>query len=509
MKLPSNDLFELVKSLTRGEKLFFRKNARNRKNATGGYLKLFQLLSRATAYDEPRLLQQLGYTRNRPAFSVLKNYLYNELMDSLSQFYRQHHPVSHAINQVQLLDVLAEKGLLEQYMKYWRKTFKEAAGSEQFQLMFILNEQLHTLKMNFIIKTNHAELKALISAGEDFSDEYRQLQQLKNFYLQVQLFNKQSQIRLKKQETSVVAALLQNPIIGQLPEGCSFHYRFYFFMCRAVLLYLNHDYPQAYTLLNRLKTDLLKHKHIVVHNPYLDIEFINVFYLVAFLCREYDSFFGFLDQPLHKTLQSDSHRAFLFACRANSYLRWHITNGQYEEATRHLARIEKDIPPHFAAIPLEIKQLLTGSMGISYFILGKYDDAFFRAKECQKTFHDHPREDIQRYIYPLCIVIAYEMKNIRLLLNECDNAYQFFYRKKMATPFEEAFISFFRKIPRVHGRRETLEKFTAFRLQLETFRQDPVMGQVFRYFNFYGWAESKEQGITYMQYVQAQRKNAG
>jgi tetratricopeptide (TPR) repeat protein len=508
MKVPSNDLFELIQALTRGEKLFFRKNALHRKTAPGrGYLKLFDLLARSAVYDEPVLLEKLGYTGNRPAFAVLKNYLYNELMNALVQFYRQFNPAAQPVMQAQQLDILAEKGLLEQYMKCWRKCYKEAAANEQFQLMFILNEQLHHLKMNFIVKTNHTELKALINAGEDFSGEYGQLQQLKNFYLHVQLYNKQSQIRLKKQETSQVAAMLQNPLIEKLPEHCSFHYYYYFFMCRAVLYYLSHEYQSAYGILDNIKNQLIKNKHIAVTNPYLNIEFINVFYLVAFLCKEYDSFFAFLDQPLNKTFQSDNHKAFLFACRANSYLRYYVTQGQYDEATRHLARIEKDMPPHFAAIPLEMKQLLTGSMGISYFILGQYNDAFHRAKECMKTFHDHPREDIQRYIYPLCIVIAYEMKNLRLLVSECDNAYQFFYRKKMMTPFEESFISFFRKIPRVHGRKETREKFTAFREQLEIFRQDAVMGQVFRYFNFYGWAESKELGITYMEYVQQKRKN--
>ncbi|MBL7726836.1 MAG: hypothetical protein JNM68_04075, partial [Dinghuibacter sp.] len=158
-------------------------------------------------------------------------------------------------------------------------------------------------------------------------------------------------------------------------------------------------------------------------------------------------------------------------------------------------------------MPLEVKQQLVGSMSLSYFILGNYSFALYYNKECMKTFHDNPREDIQRYTYAISILIAYEMNNTRLLLNECDNAYQFFYRKKLMTPFEETLISFFRKIPRIQGRKKLREKFAELRTRLDEIRKDPILAQVFRYFNFYGWAESREMGITYMEYVQQNRKN--
>jgi hypothetical protein len=184
-----------------------------------------------------------------------------------------------------------------------------------------------------------------------------------------------------------------------------------------------------------------------------------------------------------------------------------MTNGYYTEAGKHLAETEKKITPHMEFIPLEVKQQLVGSMSISHFILGNYSEALFYNRECMKTFHDNPREDIQRYTYAMSILIAYELNNARLLLSECDNAYQFFYRKKLMTSFEETLISFFRKISRVQGRKLRREKFTELRTRLGNIRKDPILAQVFRYFNFYGWAESREMGITYMEYVQQNRKN--
>jgi hypothetical protein len=507
MKTPSDDLFYLIRSLNRNEILFFKKNARNKQLAPGrNYLQLFQILQKSTAYDENQLLQQLDYENRRGAFAVLKNYLYSELLDTLVLYHQKNTLTGRSLQQLQQLGVLAEKGLLDQFMKIWRKLYKEALAIEHFQLAFMLKEQLHSLKMNFIIKTNHAQLRRIIEEDNQFADAYNRLQQIKNLYLHIQLYNKQSQIRLTRNEASEIETLFGNELLQSLPAESTFHYRYYYNMSLSLLHYLNHAYDKAFAILEEICSEMALHPAILANNPYLLIEFINVYYLVAFLCREYDRFFEFLEHPVTRLFQSENHKAFLFAIKANSRLRYFMTQGRYQEAAVHLAGVEKEIADYFADMPLEIKQLLMGSMGISYFILGQYDEAYFRTKECMKTFHDNPREDIQRYIYPMGVIIAYEMKNPRLLLNECDNAYQFFYRKKLMTPFEETFIAFFRKMARPLGRREIRERFAAFRAQLETFRQDPVMGQVFRYFNFYGWAESKEMGIAYMQYVQQNRK---
>lgn len=508
MKTPSDDLYRLIHALTPAERTLFRKSV-SKKQAAGdrNYIALFNLAEKKKENGEPAIIKALGYERKKATFSALKNYLYNEIMDVLVRSGDKTSPAMQSLQQIQQLDILAEKGLLDQYMKWWRKAYKDAVKHEHFQLRFMLKEQLHGLKMNFIIKTNHAQLKAMIDEDEEFAEEYNLLQKVKNLYLHIQLYNKQSQIRLRESETTEIQKLFLHPLLNKLPQYAGLHYRYYFNMSLALLCYLTHDYDRSYKILDELKTDLVRHKTIIHQNPHLGIEFINVFYMVSFLCRQYEAFFSFLDHPVNEFKHSENHAAFITAFRANSRLRFYMTNGYYTEAGKHLAETEKEVTRHLNFMPLEVKQQLVGSMCISYFILGNYSEALYYNKECVKTFHDNPREDIQRYVYAISILIAYEMNNTRLLLGECDNAYQFFYRKKLMTSFEETIISFFRKIPRVQGRKNRREKFTELRSRLGEIRKDPILAQVFRYFNFYGWAESREMGITYMEYVQQNRKN--
>jgi hypothetical protein len=508
MKTPSNDLYQLIHALTPAERALFKKTiAKKQVSGERAYRNLFQLAEKKKEINEPAIIKALGYEKKKATFSALKNYLYNEIMDVLIRAGNKTSPAMQSLQQIQQLDILAEKGLPEQYMKWWRKVYKDAVKQEHFQLRFMLKEQLHGLKMNFIIKTNHTQLKIMIDEDEQFAEEYNQLQKIKNLYLHIQLYNKQSQIRLRPSETASIKTLLLHPVLAKLPANSSFHFRYYFNMSTALLHYLTHDYQQAYKALDTLKPDLIRHKTILELNPHLGIEFINVFYLVSFLCLRYETFFQFLDHPVNQFRQSEHHTAYIAAFRANSRLRFYMTNGYYTEAGRHLAETEKSITRHLAWMPLEVKQQLMGSVSVSYFILGNYAEALYYNKECMKTFHDNPREDIQRYTYAIGILVAYEMNNTRLLLNECDNAYQFFYRKKIMTAFEETLISFFRKIIRVQGRKNRKEKFTELRTKLGIIRKDPIMAQVFRYFNFYGWAESREMGITYMEYVQQNRKS--
>lgn len=508
MKTPSDDLYCLIRALTPAERALFKKTvSKKQTSGNSSYIELFNLAAQKKQPDEPAIIKKLGYERKKATFSALKNYLYNEIMDVLVRSGDKTSAAMQSLQQLQQLDILAEKGLLDQYLKGWRKLHKEAVKNEHYQLRFMLREQLHGLKMNFIIKTNHVQLRAMINEDEAFSEEYNRLQQVKNLYLHIQLYNKQSQIRLRESETVEIQKLFAHPLLETLPPQAGLLYRYYFNMGIALLHYLTHNYPEAYRLLEIVKNDLVTHKHILNLNPHIGIEFINLFYLVSFLCRQYNSFFTFLDHPVNHINQSENRAAFFAAFRANSRLRYYMTNGFYTEAGKHLSETEKNIAPHLQLMPLEVKQQLLGSMSISHFILGNHSDALYYNRECMKTFHDNPREDIQRYTYAMSILIAYELNNIRLLLGECDNAYQFFYRKKLMTPFEETLISFFRKIPRVQGRKKLREKFTELRTRLGEIRKDPILAQVFRYFNFYGWAESREMGISYMEYVQQNRKN--
>jgi hypothetical protein len=508
MKTPSPDLFELIKALTKSEKTYFKKHVTTI-DKKQHYLQLFNCIDKQKTYSEADAIKQLGYQKNINAFAVLKNYLYTEIITALTQYHQQHNKEESSILHLQQLHILAEKGLFAQYEKIWKKTYSDAVNRELFELQFMLRTHLYQLKLNFSIKTNHEELQKIIIDDEKFNRDYEDLQKIKNLFLSILLYNKQSQIRILKEEVYQLEQIQKNELLQSLDPNATFHYSYYFNFGHGLIYYLTHQFEKAFSYLEKIRSAILSHQGLILANPYLNSQFITVYYLVSFVCKEFDSFFGYINHPFQAKFDTTQHKALVFAYKANSYLRYYMSNGQYDKAQLHLAKIENEVDSYIAEIPIEIKQLLLGSMGISHFIFDNHNEAYYRTKSCLATIPQNPRQDIQRYIYPLCILIAFEMKNIKLLVYECDNAYQFFKRKKMSSKFEIIFIAFFKKWTRTsYNRKEQKEKFAELRQALEHIKRDPILAQVFRYFNFYGWIHSKELGIGYREYVQNSNKTA-
>lgn len=507
MKTASKDLFDLIKALSKNEKNDFKKYAKETIHKEKNYLDLFNAIDKAKEYDEKELILKLGYVKKIKAFAVLKNYLYQELIKTVTKITHHNDHTHDTIDHLQQLNFLANKSLYVQYAKLWEKTYKEAKEKELFQLQFMLRSQMHTLKINFYIKTSQKEIQETIKEEEAFTEQYENLQKIRNLYRKIQLFNRQTHIRFLESEIKELQQFLKHPLLKKELPNASFHYAYYYNFSIGLIYYLTHDYKKAFTYFTKIKQDILQNVALLEANFDLNIDFISHFYLISFLQKEYNSFFEYLNQSFNQKTKSKQYKSLIFAYWANSHIRYFITTGQYDKAKLHLAKTEKQIDEHLDFIPIEIKQILLTSLSISNFIIGNYNEAYYRSKVSIHTFQLYPRLDIQRTIYCLNILIAFELKNKRLLYNECDITYQFFYRKKISSPFEEIFISFFKKLAKSNdGRMALKEKFADFRNQLEPIKKDPILAQVFRYFNFYGWVESKEQGINYMTYVQNQSK---
>src|SRR4051812_29000847 len=83
----SNEVFLLIKSLSRNEKGYFKKYSSKHTLAEGNfYVELFDELDAQEEYDEEEIKKHLGKKRTKN-FPSEKNYLYKLILRSLNEFY--------------------------------------------------------------------------------------------------------------------------------------------------------------------------------------------------------------------------------------------------------------------------------------------------------------------------------------------------------------------------------------------------------------------------------------
>ncbi len=132
-----DDLFLLVKSLTKNEKGYFKKlYAAFETGKDKDFLLLFDLLDEAGEYDEVALKKKLGRESKQLNFAVLKNYLTEKILQALRMFHQQFSAEYDLLTEIQELHLLKSKKLDHLLSRKLNKAMKtaEASGLNSLQL---------------------------------------------------------------------------------------------------------------------------------------------------------------------------------------------------------------------------------------------------------------------------------------------------------------------------------------------------------------------------------------
>ncbi len=104
---PKDDLFLLIKSMSKTEKGYFTKFAQmHGGTADGNYLKLYHFIEGMESYDEAELKKSIEGKKLAKHLSVSKNYLFKFILRALSSFHRDNIP------ELQIYHLLAEERIL-------------------------------------------------------------------------------------------------------------------------------------------------------------------------------------------------------------------------------------------------------------------------------------------------------------------------------------------------------------------------------------------------------------
>lgn len=134
-----DNLFILIKSLSKSEKGYFKKHSSfyGRSQEKNNYIKIFDAMNVQKEYNEQKLLRKFKTEGFINQFSVAKNYLYNTILDSLEAYNKTVNiGLRSAMNGA---DILVDKGLLTQAQKLLKKAKRIAVQYNKFTYVTEIN----------------------------------------------------------------------------------------------------------------------------------------------------------------------------------------------------------------------------------------------------------------------------------------------------------------------------------------------------------------------------------
>lgn len=141
LSMQQNKLFDLIKTMSRSEKGYFKKySTRHVIGGENDYIKLFDAIEQQEQYDEKKLVKKLKGQKFIGHLAVLKKYLYKLILKSLRSYYEEGSLDLQIKSQLAEVSILYERGLSGQAAKILQRAKSIALENEKLILLQEVND---------------------------------------------------------------------------------------------------------------------------------------------------------------------------------------------------------------------------------------------------------------------------------------------------------------------------------------------------------------------------------
>jgi hypothetical protein len=485
----SSDLFELIKSMDRNEKRYFRLYASLQKGSKN-YIELFNAIDKQKQYDEHLLRRKYHKEKFISQLAFTKNYLYKLLMKSLINYREENSADSKIHSLISQCKILFGKALYRQYFKTIIRAKEFAIEHERF------GYYLQILDMEKII-TPKEEIRT-VKSNTIYNEAIACTEKIKNTFeysriagLLLNNFRTYGTSREIKQVENVNTIVDESVISIENAQSERAKEIYYWIM--EISYNIKADYGKMFDALE-------KRYNIVVSNP-APFEDNIIDYKLDILCSIVDTclklnkieearkYLKYINKTAGLKSKADKIDNDIFTLFAN--FRIYLKYGEINKAVRQIPLLEKRMDMY------RNKLLIDTELSIRFYIVKCriLEKNFNEALSAANLLHAHPlldkREDYECYLSILNLVIHFELKNYTLLRYLIISTYRFLYKREKLYKLEMLILEFIRKLPRVKNDDDLAYSFEQFKKKLTMLKKDKYERNAFEYFDFLSWIEEK------------------
>lgn len=495
----SDDLFQLIKSLTQTEKRYFKLFASlSNKKGANNYIKLFNAIDcwGEKEYDEVVLKAKLKNYTFAKQLHVTKNYLYALLLKSLRNYYNISSE-SKIQEYLKESEILFRKALYKQCDKMIQKAEDYANQSEMYTYLYEIykfqEKLLHFLQLN-----PKLELEKSIELENKRRHDIRLLvnqNEYKDAFLKMQRWTKQygREVRSKEAEWRLTE-IISNPLLQDPSQALSFESLRFYYRTLTKYYVATADLQKSYEMSCQLMV-LHEESPLRIRNG-LGV-YISILHDHIILCinlKKYEDL-----KNTYEKLKKISGQFDEILTEAQKYelqLILFVNELIYYNTTQEFIKGAEVIKKNLNAIPQFGKiydQRLIGTyyfIAYTYFLNKNYKPSLQWANKIVLSFHDDKSRQTQCNVRILKVILYYELQDLDMMEYAVKSCYRFLLKKNRLNDSEKILLNALRKLPEVTNNKE-LQVF--FKDLLHSFElcNDTLYNSYYTNLNLVGWLKSK------------------
>ncbi len=517
MKTSSNDLFLLVKSMTKNEKGYFIKIT-GKLGKDKIYVKLFKAIEKQTLlrdkYDEGGIKNILGNEAAVRQLSVYKGYLYQQVLKILSMYRESKSEKKELYEYIDNLDTLISKGLFLQANDLLMKAKKKARDSESFDILLsLLYQELIIVRRLY---TSEAEKRVPAKLEERINkvcreesevigkikniNHYRWLYEKAGILFSKSFFMRNKTDRLKYE--AIIKEIKKTP--NKLPDSTKAKSYYYSIL---VPYYTSLNYPKKAYYYNKLlfqtiegsklKTNVWRYNYLIALQNFIQsagaIGKIKEAETYSDKLRKilYDKNYKLSGLDIFRLLGRNLTNELVI------YVDWNLL----DKANEKIKEIMEVLSVSLEKMRTTDRILLLYYISSYNFIIGNFEEALkWTSKIINEKEYDKML-DLFCHSRILHILSHYELKNFDLIEYILKTSKRFLKRNDGLYRIEELLFKFFEKILRTDDNHQ-LFLFEKLLSDLQKVFSAKKISETFMYFDFVSWTESKITNISFREILE-------
>ncbi|MCP4442779.1 MAG: hypothetical protein GY810_28070 [Aureispira sp.] len=505
MKTPSSDLFNLIHSLSKTEKRYFKTQAQ--RHVIGGknsYVDLFDAIAMQKEFDEEKLKKKLAKAVEIKHWASTKKYLYEQLLDSLHQF-RLTHSVEEKIKKgIHTIRILLDKQLYKQSEKLISKIRKLIIDYGLYEYMpeLLSNERKHLKRQTQRKKVGDKDWYEMHEKMQDALVQIELKDKILLINSLVMDWHLKKGVLKKEEEKAKLDELMADKVLEIEPDHKNIQLYSSVQHIHTMYSFLNGNIKGALEHTQKAVKHIEDNPKLVALNPSGCLAFYGNLMNFSFQCKEDEEFLKhaekFLKLPVHSVLKRVPRiGASVFARGHVLLLNMHLIDGAFDKIVELIPVVEKGIDTHkngMMTVHLVNLQLL---IALSYFGLGNYEKCL---EYCDAVLDHKVKDVIEDFYYGaslLQLIAHYELGNDRLLESLLKNTRR--RNNSKGNPYEAERLLFYylNKLNNAPAQKEQKVLYELFLEDIQKVKEDTAENRPFQFFFYVTWLKSKVNNCSF------------
>lgn len=495
---PSDSLFQLIKSLQKGEKRNFKLYAkRNSSNENLKIIKLFDALDKMEDYDEALLLKRNREIK-KEQLANRKAHLYKQILASLRLLETTQNIDIQLREQMDHARILYNKGLYLQSLKVLDKAKENAKQHHQYsflaQILFFEKkiEGLH------ITRSLKDRARQLTIESEDVVHHISLTAKLSNLALELYAWYINHGHARNEDDEKTVTLFFEQNLPAHINQN-DFYQKLYLAQSYCWYAFIRQDFLMYYRYTQKWVDFFQENPAMIEIETAHYIKGLHNLLSAHFDLKNYEKFDAtliafeqFSKTNLVKQNENNSVQVFvyLYTGKINS----HFMYGSFEEGLQLIPFINEKLKEYALYLDRHRVLVFYYKMASLYFGTGDFENTIVYLNKIINWKTDL-RSDLQAYARLLHLISHYELGNFNLLEYLAKSVYRFMAKMENLGPVEEDVFKFLKRSFQLtpHQLKPEFKKLLE---KLQSYHNNHLATRAFSYLDIISWLESKINHVS-------------